>query len=76
VKRLAAPTRLAELNLMKGLTELTDPSGLSAIIRRLFCLAAALVLAIACLCPTPAGAVDAIRVNPDTAAIDMTKVVL
>ena len=35
---------------MKGLTELTDSSGLSAIIRRLFCLAAALVLAIACLC--------------------------
>ena len=60
---------------MKGLTELTDLSGLSAIIRRLFCLAAALVLATACLWPAPAGAVDAIRVNPDTAAIDMTKVV-
>ena len=60
---------------MKGPTELTASSALranSSVILRIFAL---LTLALACLQAGPAGAVDAIRVNPDTAAIDMTKVV-
>jgi diguanylate cyclase (GGDEF)-like protein/PAS domain S-box-containing protein len=69
-----ADPRQADPNLMKGLSELRDSSGPRALLCRLFPVVVAL-LAIACLCAAPAGAVDAIRVNPDTAAIDMTKVV-
>ena len=69
-----ADPRQADPNLMKGLSELRDSSGPRALLCRLFPVVVAL-LAIACLRAGPAGAVDAIRVNPDTAAIDMTKVV-
>jgi diguanylate cyclase (GGDEF)-like protein/PAS domain S-box-containing protein len=60
---------------MKGLTELTDssaPRRRYSPFSRLLCV---LALVFAALDVRPAGAVDAIRVNPDTAAIDMTRVV-
>ncbi|MFI4998126.1 MAG: sensor domain-containing phosphodiesterase, partial [Hyphomicrobiales bacterium] len=60
---------------MKGLTELTDSSGPRPRFSLVSRIAAALALMLGWLCAAPAGAVDAIRVNPDTAAIDMTKVV-
>jgi diguanylate cyclase (GGDEF)-like protein/PAS domain S-box-containing protein len=60
---------------MKGLIELTDSSDPHR--SRLLhpWLLAAITLVAACLVAGPAGAIDAIRVNPETAAIDMTKVV-
>jgi hypothetical protein len=71
IARLGPPGENPE----KGLTELTDSSGPRMSLTCLSRILAMLVLAVGALCAAPAGAVDAIRVNPDTAAIDMTRVV-